>query len=43
VSAVSRSISIPVPIVLLAVVAVIVAAVVAQLPEIRRYLNVKSM
>lgn len=42
-SAVSRSISIPVPIVLLAVVAVIVAAVVAQLPEIRRYLNVKSM
>ncbi len=37
------SIRIPVPLVLLVVVAGIIAAVTGQLPEIRRYLKVKSM
>jgi hypothetical protein len=36
-------IRIPVPIALLAIVALIVAAVVGQLPEIQRYLKVKAM
>jgi Family of unknown function (DUF6893) len=36
-------IRIPVPIVLLAIVGAIVAVVVAQLPEIQRYLKVKAM
>ena len=36
-------IRIPVPIMLLAIVGAIVAAVVAQLPEIQRYLKVKAM
>jgi hypothetical protein len=36
-------IRIPVPVVVLAVVGAIVAAVVAQLPEIQRYLKVKAM
>ena len=39
----NKSISIPIPIVLLAVIAVIVGAIAGQLPEIRRYLKVKSM
>ncbi|MGA2924918.1 MAG: hypothetical protein ABSG43_02800 [Solirubrobacteraceae bacterium] len=39
----NRSIRIPVPLVALVVIAGIVAAVMAQLPEIRRYLKVKSM
>ena len=36
-------IRIPVPIALLALAAAVVAAVVAQLPEIQRYLKVKAM
>ena len=36
-------IRIPVPIAAVAVVAAIVAAVVSQLPEIRRYLKVEAM
>jgi hypothetical protein len=36
-------IRIPVPVVGLAVLAAIVAAIVAQLPEIQRYLKVKAM
>ncbi len=36
-------IRIPVPILLLAIVGAIVAAVAAQLPEIQRYLKVKAM
>lgn len=36
-------IRIPVPILLLAIVGAIVAIVVAQLPEIQRYLKVKAM
>ena len=36
-------IRIPVPIALLALAAALVAAVVAQLPEIQRYLKVKAM
>jgi Family of unknown function (DUF6893) len=38
-----KEIRIPVPLVLLALLAAIVAAVVAQLPEIQRYLKVKAM
>jgi hypothetical protein len=36
-------IRIPVPLAVLAIVALIVAAVVAQLPEMKRYLKVKAM
>jgi Family of unknown function (DUF6893) len=36
-------IRIPVPVLLLTIVAAIAAAVVAQLPEIQRYLKVKAM
>jgi hypothetical protein len=36
-------IRIPVPIALLAILAAVVAAIVAQLPEIQRYLKVKAM
>jgi hypothetical protein len=36
-------IRIPVPIALLALAAALIAAVVAQLPEIQRYLKVKAM
>jgi hypothetical protein len=36
-------IRIPVPLAALALVAVVVAAVVSQLPEIRRYLKVEAM
>jgi hypothetical protein len=38
-----KEIRIPVPLVLLALLAATVAAVVAQLPEIQRYLKVKAM
>jgi hypothetical protein len=38
-----KEIRIPVPLVLLVILAAIVAAVVAQLPEIQRYLKVKAM
>lgn len=36
-------IRIPVPLAVLALVGAVVAAIVAQLPEIQRYLKVKSM
>ncbi len=36
-------IRIPVPVALLVILALIVAAVVGQLPEIQRYLKVKAM
>ena len=39
----SKSIRIPVPLVLVAVLAGIVTVITGQLPEIRRYLKVKSM
>jgi hypothetical protein len=38
-----NEIRIPVPLLLLAIVGAIVAAVVAQLPEIQRYMKVKMM
>jgi hypothetical protein len=38
-----KEIRIPIPLALLAIAAVIVAAVVAQLPELQRYLKVKAM
>jgi hypothetical protein len=38
-----KEIRIPVPLALLVILAAIVAAVVAQLPEIQRYLKVKAM
>jgi hypothetical protein len=39
----NKSIRIPVPLVLLVMVAGIVTVIMGQLPEIRRYLKVKSM
>jgi hypothetical protein len=38
-----KEIRIPIPIVLLVLVALITAGIVTQLPEIRRYLKVKAM
>jgi Family of unknown function (DUF6893) len=38
-----KSITIPIPLAALALVAAIAAAIAAQLPEIERYLKVKSM
>jgi hypothetical protein len=38
-----KQIHIPIPLAILAVVAIVVAAVVAQLPEIKRYLKIERM
>jgi uncharacterized protein DUF6893 len=38
-----KEIRIPVPLAALAIIVAVVAAVVAQLPEIQRYLKVKAM
>ncbi len=38
-----KEIRIPVPLVLLVAVGLVIATIVSQLPEIKRYLKVKSM
>ncbi len=38
-----KEIRIPVPLILLAAVGLLIATIVSQLPEIKRYLKVKSM
>jgi hypothetical protein len=38
-----KEIRIPVPLALLVIIGAIVAAIIAQLPEIQRYLKVKEM